>query len=121
MKKQLSSRSAMNVRSIQEARGPGMVASVTKRMNFAILLCDDKTPAPSHPCCDSLHVFKDNFDTGRRTRDISAFFRACEFRKFRMVEDISETVDVDRGYSNIFCQFPFLLLFPVKERIEAVR
>lgn len=97
MRKQLSSRSAMNVRSIQEARGPDMVASVTIRMNFAIFLCDDKTPAPSPPFCDSLHVLKDNFDTGRRTRDMSAFFTACEFWKFRMVEDISETVDVDRG------------------------
>jgi hypothetical protein len=32
MGKQLSFDSAINVRSIQEARGPGMVASVTKRM-----------------------------------------------------------------------------------------
>lgn len=67
-----------------------MVASVTIRMNFAIFLCDDKTHAPGPPFCDSLHVLEDNFDTGRRTRDMSALFRACEFRKFRMVEDISD-------------------------------
>jgi hypothetical protein len=36
MRKQFSFRSAMNVRSIQEARGPGMVASVTKRMNSCL-------------------------------------------------------------------------------------
>jgi hypothetical protein len=115
----------MNVRSIQEARGPGMVASLTIHMNFAIFLCSDKTPAPSPPFCDSLHVLKDNFDTGRRTRDKSAItlhslqpvnLGSSEWLKISRKRLMLIEVD-----SNIFCQFPFLLLFPVKERIEAVR